>query len=142
MKIAVPEQKKLVHETTIPVRWGDMDALGHVNNTLYFRYLEIARVEWLQRVGGPPNASGEGPIIVNTFCNFLRQLKYPGAVRVHLYTGEMGRSSLDTWATMERVDEPGQLCATGGATVVWADLLRQRSAPLPEWLRARIHNAG
>jgi hypothetical protein len=40
MKIEIPERKKLVYEMTIPIRWGDMDAMGHVNNTSYFRYME------------------------------------------------------------------------------------------------------
>ncbi len=44
MRIEIPEDKKLVHESIISVRWGDMDALGHVNNAVYFRYIEQARV--------------------------------------------------------------------------------------------------
>jgi acyl-CoA thioester hydrolase len=58
--------------------WEDMDAMGHVNNTIYFRYLEIVRIEWLHQVAGAPDPPGEGPVIVNTFCNFLKQVKYPG----------------------------------------------------------------
>jgi acyl-CoA thioester hydrolase len=77
MRFELPEAKKLTLEMVIPVRWGDMDAMGHVNNTIYFRYLEIVRIEWLHRVAGAPNPEGEGPVIVNTFCNFLKQLKYP-----------------------------------------------------------------
>jgi acyl-CoA thioester hydrolase len=46
-------RKKLVHVTHIPIRWGDMDAYGHVNNTVYFRYMEQARVEWLESDLGP-----------------------------------------------------------------------------------------
>ena len=45
MKIEIPEIKKLVFEMLMPIRWGDMDAMGHVNNTVYFRYMETARVE-------------------------------------------------------------------------------------------------
>jgi acyl-CoA thioesterase FadM len=41
-------KKKLIHVTKMPIRWGDMDAYGHVNNTVYFRYMEQARVEWLE----------------------------------------------------------------------------------------------
>ena len=74
------DKKKLTLEMVIPIRWGDMDAMGHVNNTIYFRYLEIVRIEWLHRVAGAPDPAGEGPVIVNTFCNFLKQLKYPGDV--------------------------------------------------------------
>ena len=40
MKLELPAEKKLVHEMDIPIRWGDKDAMGQVNNTLYFRYME------------------------------------------------------------------------------------------------------
>ena len=46
MRFELPEKKKLTFEMTIPIRWGDMDAMGHVNNTIYFRYLEILRIEY------------------------------------------------------------------------------------------------
>ena len=115
MKIEIPENKKLVYEMTIPIRWGDMDAMGHVNNTVYFRYLESIRIEWLHALAGPsPNAAGEGPVIVNAFCNFLRQLEYPGDVRVTVYVADPGRSSFDSYHTMERTDQPGVLYAEGG----------------------------
>ena len=51
MKIELPENKKLVHQMPITVRWGDMDAMGHVNNTVYFRYLERVRLDWLRGLG-------------------------------------------------------------------------------------------
>ena len=50
MKIEIPERKKLVFETRFPVRWGDMDVMGHVNNTMYFRYMESARIDWLAAI--------------------------------------------------------------------------------------------
>ena len=61
---------KLVFTTHIPIRWGDMDAMGHVNNTTYFRYLETCRIDWMRAAGCMPNPLGEGPVIVNAFCNF------------------------------------------------------------------------
>lgn len=42
---------KLIYATILPVRWGDMDAMNHVNNTVYFRYMEQARIEWLESLG-------------------------------------------------------------------------------------------
>ncbi len=60
MKIEIPEKKKLVYEMTIPIRWGDMDAMGHVNNTTYFRYLETARIDWMRLIGVALDPSGEG----------------------------------------------------------------------------------
>ena len=138
MKLEIPERKKLVYETVVPIRWGDMDAMGHLNNTVYFRYMEIARVDWFRKIGCPLNPEGEGPIIVNAFCNFYRQLEYPGTVLMKMYASDPGRSTFETWATMERSDQPGLIHAAGGATTVWVDFPRQKSAPLPDWLRAIV----
>jgi acyl-CoA thioester hydrolase len=49
-----------------------------------------------------------------------------------------GRSSFDTFITLERTDEPGVLYAEGGALTVWTDYQARRSAPLPDWLRALV----
>lgn len=136
MKIEIPENKKQVFEMTFPVRWGDMDAMGHVNNTVYFRYLEMARVDWMQSLGGPPDPGGQGPVIVNAFCNFYKQLEYPDQVLLRMYVSDPGRTSFETWATMARVDQPEVICAAGGATTVWVDFPQQKSTPLPDWLRA------
>jgi acyl-CoA thioester hydrolase len=138
MRIDIPEQKKFVFEMTIPIRWGDMDAMGHVNNTLYFRYFEIIRIEWLHKVGGPPDPRGQGPVIVNAFCNFIKQLEYPGELLAKHYVANAGRTSFDTFMTLERIDEPGVLYATGGATTVWVDFQQQKSVPLPDALRRLI----
>lgn len=138
MRIDIPEEKLLVFELTIPIAWGDMDVLGHVNNTVYFRYMETARVDWMRSVGAEPNVNGEGPVIVNTFCNFLQPLVYPGQVLARLYVGKPGRSSFDTYVTMARADAPDDICAAGGATVVWTNMPDQRSAALPQQLRLRL----
>ncbi|MGS0754050.1 acyl-CoA thioesterase [Roseateles sp. GG27B] len=138
MKLEIAADKLLVHETRIAIRWGDMDAMGHVNNTVYFRYLEIARVEWLDRLKAAPNPAGQGPVIANAFCNFYQQLEYPGEVLAKHYVSNSGRSSFDSWTTLERVDQPGVICAAGGATTVWVDFPSKKSSPLPDWLRAAI----
>lgn len=138
MKIEIPERKKLVYTMSLPIRWGDMDAMGHVNNTIYFRYLEIVRIEWLHEVGGAPEPAGSGPIIVNAFCNFIKQLEYPGDVLAKHYVANPGRTSFDTFITLERTDAPGVVYANGGATTVWIDFPRQKAVPLPDWLRALI----
>ena len=135
MRIDIPEQKKLVYEMVIPIRWGDMDAMGHVNNTLYFRYFETIRIEWMHTLGKTLKPDGEGFVIVNAFCNFIRQLEYPGDVLARHYVANPGRSSFDTFITLERTDEPGVLYATGGATTVWLDFPAKKTLPLPDWLR-------
>lgn len=138
MKIEIPEQKRLVYEMTLAIRWGDMDVLGHVNNTCYFRYMETVRLDWCRALGCNVGAGPAGMVIFNTFCNFIEPLKYPGEVLIRSYVGAIGRSSFDNWMTMARTDAPERLVATGGATVVWVDLARQKSAPLPDWLRGAI----
>ena len=135
MKIELPEKKKLVHEMTLAIRWGDMDAMGHVNNANYFRYLETSRIEWMSSVGCAPDPKGEGPVIVNAFCNFYKQLEYPGDMLMKLYVSDAGRSSFESWGTMERADDPGVIYAAGGATTVWVNFPARKSAPLPDWFR-------
>jgi acyl-CoA thioester hydrolase len=136
MRFDLPDAKKLTNEMRIPIRWGDMDAMGHVNNTVYFRYMETVRIAWFDAIGTGVNPNGEGPVIVNAFCNFHRQLEYPGEVIARHYIATPGRSSLDTYVTLERTDVPGVVYASGGAKLVWTDFPQQKSAPLPEWLRA------
>jgi acyl-CoA thioester hydrolase len=138
MKIEIPEKKKLVYEMRIPIRWGDMDAMGHVNNTVYFRYLEIARIDWMRSIGCQPDPDGEGPVIVNAFCNFYKQLEYPGEVLLKMYVSDPGRTSFESWATMERPDDPGVVYAAGGATTVWVNFPAQKSAPLPHSMRQHL----
>ena len=136
MRFEVPEAKKLVHEMTIPLRWGDMDAMQHVNNTSYLRYFETVRIEWMNSIGAMPNPHGEGPVIVNVFCNFLRQLEFPGAVIAKHFIAAVGTSSFETYFTLEREDVRGVICSNGGATVVWVK--DQRPMALPSWLRALL----
>ena len=135
MKFELPQQKKLVYEMVIPIRWGDMDAMGHLNNGTYFRYLETCRIEWMRSLGFLPDARGDGMIIVNAFCNFYRQLEYPGNVLTKLYLSDPGRTTLESWGTMERAEQPGVVHAAGGATLMWVDFPNQKSKNLPDWLR-------
>lgn len=131
-------RKKLVHTMRMPIRWGDMDAMGHVNNTVYFRYLEQARIEWFTEAGCDPDPNGEGPVIINAHCTFIKQLKYPGEIEVRTYVGVPGRSSFETYQEIRRVDEPEVLASQGGAKVVWVNFPSEKSVPLPERVRALL----
>ena len=144
MELMLPEQRLLAFQTVVPMRWGDMDAMGHVNNTLYFRYMEIARMDWMEQLlaraaqtaDAPP--PGQGPVVVNAFCNFLRELRYPGSVLVRLYVANPGRSSFDTFYELARDDQPQEVFANGGAKVVWIDHQQRKSVGLPAALRKVI----
>ena len=138
MKIEIPEKKKLVFQMSIPIRWGDMDAMGHLNNGTYFRYLETVRIDWMYAIGAVPDPQGEGPVIVNAFCNFYQQLVYPGDVLVKMYASDPARTTFETWGTMERADQPGVICAAGGATTIWVNFPTQKATALPDWIRAIV----
>ena len=138
MKFELPDNKKEVHRMSIPIRWGDMDAMGHVNNTVYFRYLETIRIEWLRSIGCEPDPRGEGPVIVNAFCTFHKQLEFPGDVIATMYVSDVGRSSFESWCTLQRSDDPDTVYASGGATTGWVDFPQQKSAPLPAELRRQL----
>ncbi|MBE0593785.1 MAG: acyl-CoA thioesterase [Gemmatimonadales bacterium] len=124
-----------VLEIELPIRWGDMDAMGHVNNAVYFTYMEQLRIDWFGRLGFSPDPGGEGPVIVNAHCSFMHEMRYPGTVRARLLVGRIGRSTVETVTEMSRSDEPDRICARGGATVVWVNFPEKRSAPLPGWVR-------
>lgn len=138
LRFEIPDDKRFTHELVLPIRWGDMDAMGHVNNTVYFRYLEIVRIDWFERLGCAPDPRGTGPVIVNAFCNFYRQLEFPGEVVARHYVCNPGRTSFDTYTTLGRTDDPGVVYAAGGARTVWVDFPAQQSVPLPEAIRALV----
>ena len=132
-----PEDSVLVHTSVQPIRWGDMDALGHVNNTVYFRYMEQARIEWLyaQAKHGAGYDSGTGPVIVNASCTFIEPLVYPGDCEVRMYLGDLGRSSVGSFY---EIWNDGRKFAEGAAKIVWIDLASGRSTPLPEPIAASL----
>ena len=102
----------------------------------YSSYVDhIQRIDWLRSVGCQPDASGEGIVIANAFCNFYRQLEYPNDVLLKTYVSDPGRTTIESWATMEYAHEPGIIRAAGGATMIWVDFPKQKAANLPDWLR-------
>jgi acyl-CoA thioester hydrolase len=130
----------LVHTSVQPMRWADMDALGHVNNTVYFRYMEQARIEWLYALAHKVGFydRGQGPVVVNASCNFLVPLVYPGDVEVQMFLGHAGRSSVMSYYELHC---KGTKCADGAAKIVWIDLATGRSTPLPDVLLAPLRAA-
>lgn len=134
------DRRILLHTTRIPVRWGDMDAYGHVNNTIYFRYCEQARVEWLEAGGFMVSIDqDDGPVIINAACTFMIPVTYPATAIVRLYAGAPGRSSVMNWYEIG-VEGDDRIYAEGSAKVVWMNHLTGKSVPLPETLRNQVEN--
>lgn len=128
-------KRKLVHTDVIAIRWGDLDSVGHVNNTIYFRYMEQARIDWFDSLGYPVGPREEGPVIVNASCTFLKQLNYPGNVEVKTYIGTVGRTSMESWIEMRPSYDPQTVYAEGGAKIVWVNYALGKSQPLPDQIR-------
>lgn len=140
METERPQQalhRRLVRTSLIPIRWGDMDAYGHVNNTIYFRYMEQARCEWLEALGYKVAPEGHAPVIINASCTFLVPLTYPGTVEVRLFAGHVGRSSVETHYELRLVGED-TLYSEGAAKIVWMDAATGKSVPIPDALRAAV----
>lgn len=125
--------RRLVYSCILPIRWGDMDAFGHVNNAMYLRYLEEARVQMLVAMLGNQITEGDfATVVINVGCTFLKPITYPDSVRIDCYVGDMGRSSFMTWYEVFALSEPEQMASEGYAKVVWMDRRSGKSAPLPE----------
>jgi acyl-CoA thioester hydrolase len=120
----------LVHTSLQSIRWGDMDAFDHVNNTVYFRYMEQARIEWLYGLAtnGLGHADEEGPVVVTASCEFLVPLVYPGDIEVRMFLGDLGRSSIGTFYEIWLNE---RMFARGAAKMVWINRAIGRSTLLP-----------
>lgn len=130
------DARKLLLITRIPMRWGDMDSFAHLNNTLYFRYFEQTRIEWLEAQGCTVQPTGSvAPVIINASCTFLIPVTYPATVIVRMYGGQPGRSSVMTWYEMF-VDGDERLYAEGASKVVWMDTRSGKSQAMPDHIRA------
>ncbi len=124
----------------IPVAWGDMDAFGHVNNTIYLRWFESGRIAFFEEVAVPHRdvADRAAPILARTSCQFERPLAYPDTVRVETSISRVGTKS---FTMLYRVfsQRDGERAAQGDGVVVWYDYAAGKSVPLPEPLREQLH---
>jgi len=127
---------KFVHELSIPVRWYDMDAFGHVNNSIYFTYFEQTRISWWMEVA-PPSYSLDkmGPVVVTANCSYIKPIVYPEIILSKLYVGPPSRSSYDCFCKMYSEKNPDILYAEAYAKIVWVDREAGRSTPIPDELR-------
>ncbi len=123
----------------IPVAWGDMDAFQHVNNVVYFRYFESARIAYLERlaVADFVATSGIGPILHSVNCRFRIPVTYPDTVHVGVRVTQLAsdRFVMDQCLVSE---QHGKIAAQGDAITVTYDYAKATKAPLPPLVRARI----
>jgi acyl-CoA thioester hydrolase len=132
------DPRSFAHRFPLAVRWGDMDAYGHVNNVSFLRYLESGRVAYAHTVYDRSiNADGENIILADTQCSFKRQLHYPAEITILSRTTRVGRTSM-TMEQMILLAPNDALVATSHSILVWFDFVHQRPAPVPDWLKTHL----
>jgi len=123
----------------IPVAWGEMDAYGHVNNIVYFRYFETARMAYFEKLASPEfvNRNPLGPILASTSCRFRAPLAFPDRISVG---ARVARVDEDRFVMFYAVysHRLQKLAAEGEGTIVCFDYRENRKAPLPAELKQKI----
>lgn len=119
----------------LPVRWGDMDALGHVNNATYFSYLEQARAAWLHEMGVEFVGQAQGPVVLTSSMTYRRPVVYPDTIEVRIHYDKVGRTSFDLgyslWSEAQQA-----LVADAHSRLVWVDYAKNTPVPVPDTLRS------
>ncbi|SIO62375.1 acyl-CoA thioester hydrolase [Singulisphaera sp. GP187] len=124
---------------TLPVQWGDQDAFGHVNNTVYFRWFESSRIAYFERIGlsAMMTTAKVGPILASITCDYRRQILYPESVIIGAKVTRIGRTSIKM--EHELFTQSNQaLAAEGKSTIVVFDYSTNRPHPIPDPIRRAI----
>lgn len=125
--------------TCLPVQWGDQDAFGHVNNVVYFRWFESARIDLLNDCPSQVSMSGSGlgPILASIKCDYKRQLRFPDTVYIGSRISRIGRSSADISHAIYSHAQ-GEIVALGVSVIVVFDYTAQRVTRIPDDLRLQF----
>ena len=123
----------------IPVAWGEMDSLQHVNNIVYFRYFESARMAYFEKVDiwNYMNETGIGPILASTQCKFKIPLTYPDTVSVGTKISEL-EADRYVMKYVAVSHAHAKVAAEGEGLIVSYDYRALKKAALPDVIRERI----
>ena len=123
----------------LPVVWGEMDAFAHVNNAVYFRYFESARLVYFEKIGYLATAqmTGIGPILASTRCDFKRALTFPDKIFVGSRISEL---SEDRFTMQYRIvsEKLQKIAAEGEGLIVSFNYREGRKVPIPSEIRKNI----
>ena len=122
---------KVVTSIDLQVRFGDTDALGHVNNAVYASYAELGRIDYIARVGLPAT----GFILARLAMDFRRQVKLGEACRITTQIVRVGTTSMTMRQVMYAAEE---VACEYEAVVVWFDYRTNKPVPIPAEQRALI----
>jgi len=135
------KREEFRHFYKLPVRWGDTDQLGHINNVEFFRYIESGRVDYCEQAMGVTYSTDmkEGWVLADIQCSFVQQLHYPCEIEIASRISRIGNSSAEMLAAIFRVGESDPV-ATSKGIVVWLDFIEQVNKRVPDEARERIKN--
>lgn len=130
-------------QIAVPVAFGDMDALGHVNNTRYFRWFEDARFAAFERAGLSAHLEehGVGPILARTNCVFRNPVTYPDTIFAGVRVTDIGS---DRFTMVHRLvsKTQGVTVADGDGRIVIVDYRRGGKSPLTDAMRTELEKLG
>ena len=124
-----------LHVAPITVRWRDLDAFNHVNNSSYLTFLEEARLQWLSGVPGARDHDQAQPVMVASQLNYRRPINWPAQLHIQLFCERMGNTSLALAHRIIDANQPDQLYCDGNVTMVWIDPTTGTPVPLPDAIR-------
>ena len=125
--------------TSVPTRWGDADALGHINNAMLVRYIECGRIDYFSRVCELKLGEDDknGFVIANLEMAFLQQVHHPDNLDVASRVSRLGNSSFDVDTVIFSENESQPLISSR-AVCVWFDLQKNCSQQIPDSIRKII----
>lgn len=123
--------------TEVPVAWGEMDAMNHVNNAVYFRYLESGRIVHLTALGAYAENRTTGTVVGSIQCRFRIPLTYPDTIIVGSRVADLGedRFTFEYAIFSQRHD---RIAAEASSVVVAITLRDGRKTKLPDYLRTAV----
>jgi acyl-CoA thioester hydrolase len=127
-----------LYVAALHVRWRDLDAFNHVNNSSYLTYLEEARLQWLAHVPGPWFDEHAMPVMAASQINYRRPIAWPGQLQVQLFCERMGNSSMTIAHRVIDAEQPDQLYCDGHVVMVWVDPASGKPVPLPAAIRDSV----
>lgn len=122
----------------LPVQWGDMDAFGHVNNVLYLRWFESARIAYFERAGMMQTMPKVGPIMARQSIDYRIPLRYPDTVSVSCRVTSIGRTSFQLHLEMRSAAHGGAIAAESDNVIVMLDYEKQAKTQVSDEVRKAV----
>ncbi|SDY28896.1 acyl-CoA thioester hydrolase, YbgC/YbaW family [Lysobacter sp. yr284] len=119
----------------LSVRWRDLDAFNHVNNSKFLSYLEEARLRWMVTLPGHGMDEHVAPVVAAAHLNYRRPIEWPKEIDIELFVERLGNTSLSVGHRIVGADDPDALYCDGNVVMVWIHRETGQPAALPEPVR-------